>query len=136
MQSTTCSFPHFLSSTLALLLIIHTSIKKFSLEQGTCVKQRGEQGLSSLLPALLHAAPTLCLTLMPTQQVGQYVLTYFTCLSLPVALLQSVNKSNSAKAPRSCSHFAAPTTLSGESTPCISIVGFARLHRALVTSEG
>lgn len=96
----------------------------------TCVKHRGGQRLSSLLPALLHAAPAVCLALMPTQQVGQYVLTYFTRFSLQDALMQHVNKSNSAKAPRSCSHFAAPTTLSGESTPCIYIFGFARLHNS------
>lgn len=121
------SFPELHSCSLAH----HTHLykkNKFCTRTGTCMKQRGGQGLCSPLPAVLHTAPTVCLALMPTQQVGQYVLTYFTCFSLQVALMHSVNKSNSAKAPRCCSHFAAPTALSGESTPCIHIFRFARLH--------
>lgn len=124
---------HFLISWAPVLLPCSPYapvLKKINsaLEQGTCMKQRGGQGLCSPLPAVLHTAPTVCLALMPTQQVGQYVLTYFTCFFLQVALMHSVNKSNSAKAPRCCSHFAAPTALSGESMPCIYIFRFARLH--------
>lgn len=107
---------HFLISwaRLALLLITLTCIKKFCTRTRELYETEGRAGTLQPLPALLHASPTVYLALMPTQQVGQYVLTYFTWFSLQVALMQSVNKSNSVKALRSCFRFAAPTTAWGQ----------------------